>query len=155
MAYILTCENCIGQCAKLSMKDGNIIAEPYGKQVNGVLALQQPEKGSDKLRITFIDAGNLLRGIFESLLPWTDPLCHFDFNEQELRTGEKMIRCVRHMTIIPPFTYMLECYDGNNASGRGYIFPDEESLKMWAVEIGITEMDTQDIDGNVIETEQF
>ena len=150
MAFIITCEDCIGQPFNFIQHDGEILTKPTGKQVRGILGLQQWEQGSDKLRLTFCDGGNLLGSIWGAFVPWGDPLCHFDFSESELRNGTKSIKCVCWLTIIPPITDTLLCYDFTTGTGRGYIFPDTEKMKMFALEAGITEMETQDHEGKVL-----
>lgn len=167
MAIILSCENCIGQrfdfighegATLANLKEdpaGSTLAKPKEDPVNGTLVLQQFESGSDKLRITFMDAGNLIKSIWKAFVPWGDPLCHFDFSQQELRTGTKQIKLVQWATIIPLFTYILLCYDFSNGELRRYIFPDEENAKMWAIEIGVTEMETRDVTGELLNKEQF
>lgn len=134
MAIILSCENCIGQRFDFIQQDGEILTRPKGNQVQGSLMLQQYEQGSDKLRITFNAVEHPVSSLLGAFIPFTDPLCHFDFSQQELRSGMKQIKFVQWMTIIPPLTYTLLCYDFSKGEGRGYIFPDEENAKMWALE---------------------
>ena len=155
MAIILSCENCIGQRFDFIQHEGEILTKPKGSQTEGTLMLQQQEQGSDKLRITFNAVENLLSSLLGAFIPFADSLCHFDFSQHELRTGTKQIKLVQWMTGIPPFTYTLQCYDFSKGEGRAYIFPDEENAKMWAIEIGITEMETQTIEGELVKKEQF
>ena len=138
MAYILTCENCRCRHIKFIEQNGVLLADGIGKEYVGTIALQTFDDRPD-MRITLADGKNVWGGLIKRLmLPGNqDYLCHFDFNNSELRTGKKLLK-VQVQLYGLAYYIALMCYDFSTHKGTSYLLPDFDILKKWANALNIS-----------------
>lgn len=169
MSYILLSEGCKGSYIKFIEENGEFLHKPVGKNYSGTLALQTFED-RDYMRITFADGKNVFSGAIKKLFGMAKPfydedpsalvgayksvnqdyLCHFDFSEEELRSGKKKITYAMQelgwMTI-----NVITCYDLKKKKGATYMFPNDDEAKKWARQLGINKVEILDGEGALVE----
>ena len=77
-----------------------------------------------------------------------DLLCHFDFSEDDLRSGKKKIKYWKQFLVLG-FASAIICYDFSNHTGCSYVFSDDDDAEAFAKAIGIKEVEYLDYDGKV------
>lgn len=162
MAYILVSEGCKGNKIKFIEQDGEFLQKPIGRQYSGTLVLQTVED-RDCQRI-FFTGTTMLFGGMKKLFGITkavyglnpvdaynkanaDYTCLFEFRKEELRSGKKKIT---YSVQIVGFMMLcvLSCYDFKDHTGCCYMFPDYTEAEKWARQLGLTEYEILDSEGN-------
>lgn len=163
MAYILVSEGCQGSRIKFIEQGGQLLQKPIGKNFSGPLVLQQVENRNCK-RI-FFTGSNMLFGGIKKFFGLTkavqdgnlidayvkgnqDYTCLFEFNEEELRLGKKKIT---YSVQIAGFNLLcvLSCYDFKDHTGCCYLFSEDAEARKWAKQLGLTEYEILDSNGNI------
>lgn len=180
MPYVLTSNNCRGRHIVFTVENGEYLQEGVGKEFSGVLALQTFENRNYR-RLTFADGKNVYTGAVKKLFGMTsgimgvnraleqgkdasrsyakgyeaankDYLCHFDFSEDELRSGRKQIKyCVQFLGL--SYACAITCYDFSDYTGCSYLFDDDEDAEAFAKAIGIREVEYLNPDGSLMNVE--
>ena len=167
MPFVFATEDVEGSCFRF-LENGDekrteiFLIKPMGKTVHGTLALQVFNDRNYR-RITFADAENLLaagakniydyiriatsNNIFGSLYKAKkvlsqNPLCHFDFSDQELAFGKKLMRMEYQESAL---SVCLMCYDFTSYTGCAYKFESMENAQAWGNAIGIDKVYLYDI----------
>lgn len=66
-----------------------------------------------------------------------DPLCHFDFSDDDIRSGRKYIEYQIVMDDKGDMYFSLYCRDYKSREGRRYMFSNPDDLYSFAMELGI------------------
>lgn len=170
MPFIFSSGDTQGSCFHYLENEDNkrveiFLTKPIGKIVNGTLALQVFDD-RDYMRITFADSKNLLKAAVHDTLDYIgiarsadiiksvlkagkivsrNELCHFDFSQDEIKSGVKLIR-FECMASEFGMIYLM-CYDFNTYLGCAYCFPSIEIARGWGKALGIKKAylyDTED-----------
>lgn len=78
-----------------------------------------------------------------------DALCHFDFSEDDLRSGRKKIKYWIQYLGGLTFVSAIVCYDFSDYTGCAYMFSDDDDAEAFARVIGIKEVEYLDSDGKL------
>lgn len=68
-----------------------------------------------------------------------DPLCHFDFSDEDIRSGKKYIEYQIIVTDEGDMLFGLYCRDYESRKGRRYLFSNPDDIYSFAMELGIKE----------------
>lgn len=83
---------------------------------------------------------------------WGDPLCHFDFSDEDIRSGKKTIEYQIVATDKGEMYFSLYCRDCESANGRRYMFSHPDDIYAFAMELGITEAVIRNAEGKKLNT---
>ena len=168
MPFIFSSDDVEGSCFHFLENGDNgrtemFLTKPVGGTISGTLALQIFDN-RDYRRLTFVDTKNLLKATSQNLWGYwgmmksknllgilskgtkilsRNDLCHFDFNENELKEGKKLLR---FECMLRAFGMTgLMCYDFNTYNGCSYLFPSKKAAEKWGCALGIHQIYLYDL----------
>ena len=155
MSYILTCENCECRCIEMVEQNSELIAKGVGEIYTGTVVLGQIRNKDVNTK----SLGNTETVLSESIkkflfLKTNEELCYFEFDESELKNGEKEIK-MQVQSDSSVIHYIIVCYSLFSYEGAAYLLPNLEELKRWAKELNICTYEVLDSVGKLISVEYF
>ena len=79
-----------------------------------------------------------------------DPLCHFDFSDEDIRSGRKYIEYQILVDDNGDMYFSLYCRDYTSKKGRRYVFSNPDNIYFFATELGIKEAIIRNADGKKV-----
>lgn len=81
-----------------------------------------------------------------------DPLCHFDFSDEDIKSGRKYIEYQIVMDDKGDMYFSLYCRDYKSREGRRYMFSNPNDLYSFAMELGIKTAIIRNEEGKQVNT---
>lgn len=155
MNYVLTCDNCECRCIEMIEQNGDLMAKGIGEIYVGTVVLELSNNVNDN-KISSKDTEDICtkptKKVF--LLSSDEEVCHFDFNENARKNGEKVIKMqVQSDSLATHYIFIF--YNAPTNKGTAYLLPSFEELKRWAKELDICIYDVLDSVGKFISVSYF
>lgn len=81
-----------------------------------------------------------------------DPLCHFDFSDDDIKSGRKYIEYQIIVSDEGAMCFSLYCRDYETRQGRRYMFSNPNDLYSFAMELGIKKAIIRNEEGKQVNT---
>ena len=121
MNYVLTCDNCECRCIEMIEQNGDLMAKGIGEIYVGTVVLELSNNVNDN-KISSKDTEDICtkptKKVF--LLSSDEEVCHFDFNENARKNGEKVIKMQVQSDSLATH-YIFICYNAPTNKGTAYL----------------------------------